>query len=499
MWRKTPPSMQSNHAANLFHSHASLAQGKHRASKAVRTAHGVKYGSPIWLGAQSAPLSAGDEAHVTPDVQAVASKAGGADGGRSKAIAAHLVSPDAQHLWTAESGHMARSTNVETGATVQQLRGHGGPVSGVASMLLGEGRALLFTSSWDRAIRVWAQGPTLEARPAPLTVLENAGSDLLKTLHVNTEFQVLLSGGSDKVVRVWDISALAAWAAARSDEEWTVPSGRSDKTAPRVTPRPALLTTLCGHTRPVVSVTTLGRCPERGVVRDVPTDLVAFTADSMGRLLEVHVSLSEGAPRSARCTVVRELEGPETNVLCVAPVWRPYDEDEDGPQWTADVWVSSSDCTVRRFALSEAARGALVGGRVSRVGERLGTEPALYADLLWHTAEPVKSVLPLGVLDIEPRLDDVVVTGGSDGTLLVWRISTGTISTELEGHWHQVTHLAPWRRHDGSWWVISTSLDGTVRRWPLARVLVFGQITVRDAPTTQLTAEEEAELAELME
>ena len=62
-----------------------------------------------------------------------------------------------------------------------------------------------------------------------------------------------------------------------------------------------------------------------------------------------------------------------------------------------------------------------------------------------------------------------------------------------------MTHLAPWRRHDGSWWVISASLDGTVRRWPLARVLVFGQITVRDAPTTQLTAEEEAELAELME
>lgn len=106
-----------------------------------------------------------------------------------------------------------------------------------------------------------------------------------------------------------------------------------------------------------------------------------------------------------------------------------------------------------------------------------------------------------------------------------------------DAHWHNVIALGLWYRRvpvNGSGsasggvrlepWILSASLDGTVRRWKLEGVflhlsdmskrLISCVITdlvnppkevpkppkpKEDKPITQLTAEEEAELAELME
>ena len=112
-----------------------------------------------------------------------------------------------------------------------------------------------------------------------------------------------------------------------------------------------------------------------------------------------------------------------------------------------------------------------------------------------------------------------------------------------DAHWHNVIALGLWYRRvpvtgpgsasvasvsSGSVhlepWILSASLDGTVRRWKLegrfshlwnmSRRLISCLLTdlvnppkevpkapkpKEDKPTTQLTAEEEAELAELME
>jgi len=90
--------------------------------------------------------------------------------------------------------------------------------------------------------------------------------------------------------------------------------------------------------------------------------------------------------------------------------------------------------------------------------------------------------------------------------------------SEVDAHWHDVTALRLWMRRsildNGKTavepWVVSTSLDGTIRKWRLADLLnppkdkpleVIEQKAVmekvRDQP--QLTEEEERELAELMD
>jgi len=87
---------------------------------------------------------------------------------------------------------------------------------------------------------------------------------------------------------------------------------------------------------------------------------------------------------------------------------------------------------------------------------------------------------------------------------------------EVEGHWHDVTHLRTWIQEsaDGAKrdvWVVSGSLDGTLRKWKLSELVVpRTPITEEKKPTAAkntsqpkeplggLTEEEEKELAELM-
>ncbi|KAI9465991.1 WD40 repeat-like protein [Lactarius psammicola] len=88
---------------------------------------------------------------------------------------------------------------------------------------------------------------------------------------------------------------------------------------------------------------------------------------------------------------------------------------------------------------------------------------------------------------------------------------------EVEGHWHDVTHLRTWLqesadRKSKNVWVISGSLDGTLRKWKLSGLIVPTPPVTEEQNTTPaknttngpreplgLTEEEEKELAELME
>ena len=48
-------------------------------------------------------------------------------------------------------------------------------------------------------------------------------------------------------------------------------------------------------------------------------------------------------------------------------------------------------------------------------------------------------------------------------------------------------------------WIVSTSLDSTMRRWPLADLISPPPPPEPVKPAVQLSADEEAELAELMD
>ncbi|KAI5864258.1 WD40 repeat-like protein [Durotheca rogersii] len=105
--------------------------------------------------------------------------------------------------------------------------------------------------------------------------------------------------------------------------------------------------------------------------------------------------------------------------------------------------------------------------------------------------------------------DQWVITAGRDEDVKVWDRSSGKLYCTLEGHYDEVTDLIVL---DKGKRVASVSIDGTVRTWPLDQAGLSKINQEREdraknaakedppAPTKSLmTAEEEAELAALME
>jgi len=97
----------------------------------------------------------------------------------------------------------------------------------------------------------------------------------------------------------------------------------------------------------------------------------------------------------------------------------------------------------------------------------------------------------------------VVVTACRDEEVRVWDIASGSLVCTYSGHYEEVTSLALIGSR-----VVSGSIDGTVRRWGLSKkdmaayVKSLGKEADVDTGTKKeglLSAEEEAELAELMD
>jgi len=128
---------------------------------------------------------------------------------------------------------------------------------------------------------------------------------------------------------------------------------------------------------------------------------------------------------------------------------------------------------------------------------------------------PVKSILPLALTEIaEPYL----ISGAGD-LLHVWDLTTPAEPEqirEVDAHWHDITAIRLWRRTsrhvNGSLivepWIVTTSLDGTVRRWKLADLLTptpsngERKLCTDQAPPKTgfgLTEEEKRQLDELLD
>jgi len=129
----------------------------------------------------------------------------------------------------------------------------------------------------------------------------------------------------------------------------------------------------------------------------------------------------------------------------------------------------------------------------------------------------VRAILPLNLTSLsEPYL----LTAAGD-VLRIYDISTldePEYIGEVDAHWHDIIAIRLWMRKfvgaDGKAriepWVITTSLDRTIRKWKLAELL--SPSTVKAVPEIQvqeqispqaivscMTEDEERELAELME
>lgn len=250
-----------------------------------------------------------------------------------------------------------------------------------------------------------------------------------------------MSGSADTTIIVWDMS-----------------TGRK-------------LHTLKGHARGILDLAIDPASSSEHAI-------TLFSADSVRDIRRWRISLSEAnelpeEPIRAHETSVNRLRFEEA-------VLGDADEDVD-----ADLWTASSDNTAQHLVRSRAW-----------AADTVLTHPDFVRDV---------------VVDQDAGY---VVTACRDEEVRVWNASSGDLVCILSGHYEEVTGLALIPGADGqrAKRVVSVSIDGTVRTWSLdaAELQKIKEEADRQANGTaeteeeeevkgsMLTAEEEAELAELM-
>ncbi|KAI0035758.1 WD40-repeat-containing domain protein [Vararia minispora EC-137] len=358
------------------------------------------------------------------------------------------------YAWTAENGHIIRKSDLKVGETVQIYQGHAGPVTSIAFCDSTQGSSdakYLISCSWDKTIKIWDTDTKALISSTP------AHSDFVKTLLVLPAQRLLVSGGSDKVVRFWDLSS------PHSSEPLTS------------------VGSILSHTRPIEALEVH---PEAFASPDGP--FILFTSDTMGVIRAWEMCRIDGGRPTWKASPKADLHHHRTGVTQL--------KFGDGHLWSA-----STDETVQVLPYPPS---------VSQLRPyQLVTEK-----------RAVKAILPLS---LERQLGvgsyPYLLTATEDVIRVydVSSLSEPEFVREVEGHWHDVTRLQLWLRtlDDGSGkevWIVSAGLDKTLRRWPLADLL---QPSAREKPQSlgtsssvpsvpkpsALTEEEERELAELMD
>ncbi|THH32958.1 hypothetical protein EUX98_g1189 [Antrodiella citrinella] len=353
-----------------------------------------------------------------------------------------------QHVWIAENTSIVRKVDLETGGTVQRLRGHTAPVTALTFFDKisgsGDGKTVI-SGSWDKSINIW------DTETNKLISSTPAHSDFVKTLLVIPSCNLLVSGSSDKIVRFWDLTNYT--------------SGN---------PLPSI-GSISAHTRPVECLDARSMSADSAIL---------YTADTMGviKVWKLTKELNVSAPRW-KATLQDELNHHRTGVVEII-----YGD--------GFVWTASSDET------AQVVQHPLVPQ----------DPPVRPTPPLTHP-KAVKAILPLSVTPLgEPYL----LTGSGD-IIRAYDISAPDepeLLGETDAHWHDVTALKLWMRQttvDGKTlvepWVISTSLDRTIRKWRLSDLLKppppkpveEKPVPVEMPEAYKMSEEEERELAELMD
>lgn len=342
-------------------------------------------------------------------------------------------------VFVAETAGSVRRIKVDEEDSKTVYRGPTAPITCVA--VGGQGNKTLFAGSWDKNIWSW----DIETRQ-PGHKFEGH-SDFVKAV-VCTRIagkDVLISGGADKKIMVWDVAS-GARLHVLQDPVTTMLAVQSLAADPVLS------------SEDEVVVVSAGSDPQirRWKIR----------LDGWEQLADVE----PGTPNVER----RTINVHETGVYKVL---------FDGLGDEVDLWTASGDGSAK--CLSR--------------GKDFTTEDS------FEHGDHVRAVAVT---------DQWVITAGRDENLKVWDRTSGKLHCSLEGHYDEVTDLLLLESgHGHDQRLISVSIDGTVRTWPLDKAGLdaavqeqtkvasngVGNDEAEEEAENLLTAEEEAELAELMD
>ncbi|KAI1471386.1 WD40 repeat-like protein [Daldinia caldariorum] len=365
-----------------------------------------------------------------------AAKAGNKNGNpialKSKLLAAISDPTDPSSVLIAESAGSVRRVNVDTGDTKQVFKGPSAPVTCVA--FGGPGNNTLFAGSWDKNVWSWDLASKAPGRKY------DGHADFVKavvTAKVGGK-DVLISGGADKKIIVWDL-----------------------ETGSR-------LHVLQDQAVSMMAVQDLVVDP----VQSGPDEVILVSASSDPHIrrwrirLDGFEQIKEASPDESGAVRHTILEH-DTTVYKVV-----FDSESE----EVDLWTSSGD----------------------------GTAKCLSRFKGFTTDDSVRHGDHVRAVAVT---DQWIITAGRDEDVKVWDRSSGKIYSVLEGHYDEVTDLVIL---NGGKRIVSVSIDGTVRTWPLSRAELDKINKDREekglkaeAPAEPvkgvMTAEEEAELLALMD
>ncbi|KAK3071923.1 hypothetical protein LTR53_007769 [Teratosphaeriaceae sp. CCFEE 6253] len=295
----------------------------------------------------------------------------------------------------------------------------------------------IYGGCWDKSIYGAPLGDASSKQPAQWRPKLSGHTDFVKCLlSADLDGQpVLVSGGADAAIIVWDLT----------------------------TGKP--IHKLKGPAKAIqdLIVDPLG-LPEE--LDEAPGGFVLFSASSDREIRRWYVG---------RCKAYELPDSVETPILAHETSVYKLRFDDDG-----DLWTASADKTARHLVRSR------------------GWE----ADIVLPHPDFVRDVVVTG------ERAGLVVTACRDEEVRVWDASSGDLVCTYSGHYEEETGLALVAESG----VVSVSIDGTVRRWSLERREIaryleeverekdgLGKEGGAEGEGGRLTAEEEAELAELMD
>lgn len=215
------------------------------------------------------------------------------------------------------------------------------------------------------------------------------------------------------------------------------------------------------HTRPVQCLAADVQAAD-GKGADIASATL-YTADSMGAIFIWTLERTYGDAPGCRATQIGSVTGHRTGVndICYAK----------GELWTGSYWQrysriarSRADCNFAAASSDDTALLTLLPAPEA---------PARAPPPIQHPTA-VRALLPLAHTPIgEPLL----VTAAGD-VLRLYDVSepaNPSLLSTTDAHWHNIIALGLWYRRTGGSalsvclepWIVSASLDGTIRRWKL--------------------------------